>query len=146
MTPPSTVESPRLFPTQRYRDAEAALRWLTEVVGFREHAVHREGGIVAHAELALGSSILMIGQHRDDPHDARIGDSRARRTDALYAAVDDVEALHARVVASGVEADPVQGTDYGSREFTCRDPEGHLWSFGTYRPRADGVAEPKPDE
>ena len=136
MTPPPTAEPPRLFPTQRYRDAEAALRWLTEVVGFREHAVHRQGGIVAHAELALGSSILMIGQHRDDAHDARIGDREARRTDALYAAVDDVEALRARVVASGVEADPVQGTDYGSREFICRDPEGHLWSFGTYWPKA----------
>jgi uncharacterized glyoxalase superfamily protein PhnB len=22
----------------------------------------------------------------------------------------------------------------GSREFTARDPEGNLWSFGTYRP------------
>jgi uncharacterized glyoxalase superfamily protein PhnB len=27
--------------------------------------------------------------------------------------------------------------DYGSREFTARDPEGNLWSFGTYRPSAD---------
>jgi uncharacterized glyoxalase superfamily protein PhnB len=25
-------------------------------------------------------------------------------------------------------------TDYGSREFSVRDPEGNLWSFGTYNP------------
>ena len=25
-------------------------------------------------------------------------------------------------------------TDYGSREYMVRDPEGNLWSFGTYRP------------
>jgi uncharacterized glyoxalase superfamily protein PhnB len=24
--------------------------------------------------------------------------------------------------------------DYGSREFTARDPEGNVWSFGTYDP------------
>jgi hypothetical protein len=26
-----------------------------------------------------------------------------------------------------------QDEDYGSRGFTARDPEGNLWSFGTYR-------------
>ena len=117
MSAPPATGPPRLFPTQRCRDAEAVLRWPTEVAGFREHAVHREGGIATHAQLALGSSIPMIGRHRDDAHDARMGDCEARRTDALHAAVDDPNALHARV-----EADPVRATHYGSREFACRDP------------------------
>jgi len=25
-------------------------------------------------------------------------------------------------------------TDYGSRDYAARDPEGNVWSFGTYRP------------
>jgi len=25
-------------------------------------------------------------------------------------------------------------TDYGSRDFAVRDPEGNIWSFGTYAP------------
>jgi hypothetical protein len=31
-------------------------------------------------------------------------------------------------------------TDYGSRDFAARDPEGNRWSFGTYRgePRKAG--------
>lgn len=29
---------------------------------------------------------------------------------------------------------PLADTDYGSREFMSRDPEGNIWSFGTYRP------------
>ena len=29
-----------------------------------------------------------------------------------------------------------EGTDYGSREFTVKDPEGHSWSVGTYNPWA----------
>ena len=28
-------------------------------------------------------------------------------------------------------------TDYGSHDFGVRDPEGHVWSFGTYRPQAE---------
>jgi uncharacterized glyoxalase superfamily protein PhnB len=28
----------------------------------------------------------------------------------------------------------IEDTDYGSREYTARDLEGHVWSFGTYRP------------
>ena len=30
----------------------------------------------------------------------------------------------------------IQNTDYGSREFTVKDPEGHSWSVGTYNPWA----------
>ena len=30
----------------------------------------------------------------------------------------------------------LRDTDYGSRDFACRDPEGNLWSFGTYWPKA----------
>ena len=29
---------------------------------------------------------------------------------------------------------PDTDQDYGSREFAARDPDGNLWSFGTYRP------------
>jgi uncharacterized glyoxalase superfamily protein PhnB len=28
-------------------------------------------------------------------------------------------------------------TEYGSHEFGTRDPEGHVWSFGTYGPQAN---------
>jgi hypothetical protein len=28
----------------------------------------------------------------------------------------------------------IHDTDYGSRDYIVRDPEGNLWSFGTYRP------------
>jgi uncharacterized glyoxalase superfamily protein PhnB len=134
-TPPA--EAPCLFPTLRCRDAEAMIRWLTELVGFREHAVHRTGGVVQHAELALGSSILMLGQHRDDAYGGMVGDLAGRRTDALYVAVATPDALHDRLAAAGTPIEmPLRDTDYGSREFACRDPEGNLWSFGTYWPKA----------
>jgi uncharacterized glyoxalase superfamily protein PhnB len=51
--------------------------------------------------------------------------------------VDDAEAVYARAQEAGAEVvRPIQNTDYGSREFTIKDPEGHSWSVGTYDPWA----------
>lgn len=33
---------------------------------------------------------------------------------------------------------PLTDEAYGSREYSARDPEGNLWSFGTYRPPVGG--------
>lgn len=54
-----------------------------------------------------------------------------------YIAVEDVNALFARVETSGAKIEQgLTNRDYGSREFICRDPEGNLWCFGTYWPKA----------
>ena len=43
-------------------------------------------------------------------------------------------AFHARAMGAGAEVvRDLVDEDYGSRGFTVRDPEGDLWSFGTYR-------------
>ena len=137
--PAHATEAPRLYPTLRCRDAEAMVAWLTGVLGFMERAVYRTDGVIHHAELCLGPSILMLGQERDDAYGSLVGDVAGRRTDSLYVAVDDPDALHARVVASGCAiVMPLRDTDYGSRDFAARDHEGNLWTFGTYRPAAGG--------
>ncbi len=137
-------EAPRLYPCLQCRDADAMMRWLCDVLGFRERVAYRDRqGIIHHAELALGSSILMLGQARDDEDGRRVGPSEARRTDGLYLAVDDADALHAKVKAAGGEiVRPLTTTDYGSRDFSCRDPEGNLWNVGTYWPKADEAPLP----
>jgi uncharacterized glyoxalase superfamily protein PhnB len=131
------IESPRLYPTFRYRDAEAALRWLSDVVGFRVLMRHPATGPVEHAELAFGSAVVMLGQDRDDGFCAIVGHPGTPSGNALYIAVDDADAMHDRVAASTAKI--VEGlTDrpYGSREFICRDAEGYVWCFGTYWPKA----------
>lgn len=138
MTETKALEAPRLYPTMRCRDADAMMNWLKDVLGFTEYVVHRAEGKVEHAELAFGSSILMLGQSRDNEYGKLVGDIDARRTDAIYVAVDDPDTLHAKVKASGVKIEmELHDTDYGSREFACRDPEGNLWSFGTYWPKVN---------
>lgn len=42
--------------------------------------------------------------------------------------------IHARAVAAGATmVRELVETDYGSLDFAVRDPEGNIWSFGTYR-------------
>jgi uncharacterized glyoxalase superfamily protein PhnB len=43
--------------------------------------------------------------------------------------------MHVRAASAGAEIvmEP-QDQDYGSRDFSARDPEGFVWAFGTYRP------------
>lgn len=139
MTDISNIEAPRLYPTLRYKDAEAMIRWLKDVVGFTERVVYRnDDGVVQRAELAYGTSILMLGQSRGDEYGRLVGDINGRRTDSLYVAVNDPDALYAKAKASGAKIEmELHNTDYGSRDFACRDPEGNLWSFGTYWPKVN---------
>jgi uncharacterized glyoxalase superfamily protein PhnB len=54
---------------------------------------------------------------------------------SVYVAVADPDAHHDRAVAAGAEVTrELVDTDYGSRDYAVRDPEGNRWSFGTYRP------------
>lgn len=50
-----------------------------------------------------------------------------------YVVTADPDALYGRTVAAGAAIiDALHETDYGSRDFGARDPEGNRWSFGTY--------------
>lgn len=130
-------EAPRLYHTMRCKDAEAMITWLKDVLGFTERVIYRRDGKVIHGELMFGSSILMLGQNRDNEYTKLVGDLGGRRTDAVYLAVDDPDALHDKVKASGARIEmELRNTEYGSRDFAARDPEGGLWSFGTYWPKA----------
>jgi uncharacterized glyoxalase superfamily protein PhnB len=56
-------------------------------------------------------------------------------TAGIYIAVTDPDKHHERAVAAGARiVHPLTDQDYGSREYSCMDPEGNLWSFGTYVP------------
>ncbi|MFD6273209.1 VOC family protein, partial [Nocardia asteroides] len=53
---------------------------------------------------------------------------------SLYLVTDQPDALHARAIAAGARLiRDLRDEDYGSRGFSVADPEGNLWSFGTYR-------------
>jgi uncharacterized glyoxalase superfamily protein PhnB len=121
-----------VFPTLRYRDPAAAIEFLERALGFTRHAVHENDGAVEHAELRHGDGMIMLGGVRDNEYGAIAPPPGSGST---YIAVDDADALHERARAAGAEIvmEPFD-TDHGSRDFSARDPEGNIWSFGTYRP------------
>jgi uncharacterized glyoxalase superfamily protein PhnB len=125
--------APTVWPALRYDDAPGAVRFLVDVFGFREAlVVPDEGGDVVHAELRwpegggvmLGSTKFCDGVHA----------AMKPGGNAVCVVTDDVDVVHARVKASGAEMpEGLHDTDYGSHTFTAADPEGNLWTFGTYR-------------
>jgi len=129
--------NPNIFPALRYRDANAAIEWLKEAFGFEENAVHRgNDGRVHHAELRLGTGIVMVGEQREGGWMGGNADARAS-TASIYAVVDDPDAHCERARSAGAEVvRELTDMDYGSREYSARDLEGNLWSFGTYDPYA----------
>jgi uncharacterized glyoxalase superfamily protein PhnB len=127
-TPP-----PQVWPTLRANDARALITFLVEAFGFEETAVHTDGSRVTHAELAwpLGGGIMLGSAGRGDGEDKW---ALKPGSFGCYVVVDEPDELYARAVAAGAEITrELFDTDYGSRDFAVRDPEGNLWQFGTYR-------------
>ena len=126
----STTPQPQVWPTLRARDARGLIRFLVEAFGFEETVVYADGDVVHHAQLSWpeGGGI-MLGSVRE-------GQDSATDPGAFgaYVVTGEPDALHARARAAGAEitSEP-HDTDYGSRDFSARDPEGNRWSFGTYR-------------
>lgn len=129
-----------IYPCLRYNDGNAAIAWLEEAFGFERVAVHPgPDGAVAHAELRLGTGIVMLGSMENPEIGLTSPRNLGGGTQCIYVHVADVDAHFARAEAAGATVVYApRDTDYGSREYGVRDPEGHFWSFGTYRPQAAG--------
>jgi uncharacterized glyoxalase superfamily protein PhnB len=123
----------------RYRDAPKAIDWLCDVLGFQRHAVYPgPNGTIAHAQLVFGGGMVLVGSFSNSESQRllkqpdEIGGAETRH---VYLLVPDADAVHTRVKVSGGEVVlEIKDQDYGGRGFTCRDPEGHIWSVGTYDP------------
>jgi uncharacterized glyoxalase superfamily protein PhnB len=127
---------PTIYPALRYRDAHAAIAWLVKAFGLTEDfVVEGPGGTIAHAQLGWrGGGMVMLGSVSDGS-DGRL--NVATGPSWLYLVVEDPDEHYRRAVAAGAEIiDPVTDKDYGDRGYTARDPEGNVWSFGTYQPGA----------
>jgi uncharacterized glyoxalase superfamily protein PhnB len=129
-----------VIPALHYQAAPAAIEFLCRAFGFEKKAVYEgEGGTIAHAELTLGNGMVMLGSAKDTEYGKLLVRPRAAGgvTMSVYVVVEDADAHFARAKAAGAEItrEPVT-QDYGGRDYTCKDPEGNVWTFGTYDPWA----------
>ena len=130
--PPPQVPPPQVWPTLRARNARELIKFLVEALGFEEVVVYGTDDVVDHAQLAWpAGGGVMLGSARSAGDDAW---ALQPGTFGAYVVTAEPDALYARVVAAGAEiTQELHETDYGSRDFALRDPEGNLWSFGTYQ-------------
>ncbi len=130
--------SSTVIPTLRYWNAPQMIDWLCETFGFARHLVVEDGSRgIAHAQLTLGAGMIKLGTARDDVFGQLQGTPAGLggTTQSPYVVVADADAVYAKAKAAGAEiVMPIRDEDYGGRHFSCRDPEGHLWNFGSYDP------------
>jgi uncharacterized glyoxalase superfamily protein PhnB len=135
-----------VIPGLRYRDARAAIEFLCNAFGFEKNlVVDGPNNTIAHAQLSFGNGMIMLGSH---PHEGEYGEfvqppqpPKLVNTQGIYCIVNDPDAHCARAKAAGAAIlIPLTNQDYGSRDYTARDPEGHVWTFGTYDPWSQAQA------
>ncbi len=130
-----------VIPCLTYRDAPRMIAWLCDAFGFERHAVYDDdAGGISHAELTLGNGMIMLGSEQKDGAFAELQSTPAKlrgTTQSPYLIVADADVIHQRVVAMGGEiVIAIEDKPYGGRAFSCRDPEDHLWTIGSYDPWA----------
>jgi uncharacterized glyoxalase superfamily protein PhnB len=124
----------------RYRNAVAAIEWLVRAFGFEKNAVYMgEGDVVMHAQLSFGNGMVMLGSVENGSQYSKMmaqpDEIGGKQTQTACLIVSDADAVYAAAKAAGAEmVMDIADMPYGGRAFTCRDPEGHLWSIGTYDP------------
>ena len=127
-----------VIPALRYRNAKTMIDWLSKAFGFEKQAVYfGPDDTVMHAQLTFGNGLIMVGSVENESPTSKlfrqpdeIG-GRERQSAGLVAS--DIDRLYANAKATGAKiiAD-WEAKEYGGKAFACSDPEGHIWSFGTY--------------
>jgi uncharacterized glyoxalase superfamily protein PhnB len=125
-----TTTNPTVWLTLQAHNAPKLIDYYVDTFGFVLTARHGDGDTVHHAELKWPEGVggIMLGTY-----EAGRDWSREPGTAGGYVVTADPDALYERVLQRKADIlRPLADTDYGSREFSVRDPEGNLWSFGNY--------------
>jgi PhnB protein len=134
MVKPIPDTYPRVSPHLSIAGAAEAIDFYTRVLGASERGGRftMPDGTVAHAEIELGGSVIMIGDEvpgRGDPSPKTLGGSAV----ALFVYVEDVDDVFQRAVEAGAEGvEAPSDAFYGDRVATIHDPFGHRWNIATH--------------
>lgn len=128
-----------VIPTLRYRDVNGAIDWLCAAFGFTPHSVmHGSDGEISAAQLVAGRSMIILVPVGDSPLDTHMrqpDEIDGAETQNCYFVVENCQAHYTQATARGAEIVlELQRLEKGGAGYMARDPEGHLWSFGSFDP------------
>lgn len=112
--------------------AAEAIRWYGEALGAEETLRLPMGDRIAHAEIRIGDSMIMLSDEWPD-----MGKLSPKRrggaTSGFMIYLDDADAAFERAIAAGAtQEQPVQDQFYGDRSGSFTDPFGHSWTVATH--------------
>jgi PhnB protein len=115
-------------------NAKAAIEFYRRAFGAKEvMKMDGPGGKIAHAELKIGDSMIMISDEMPGSG-ARAPHSLNGTTGSVFLYLEDVDSTFKQAVAAGAKVD-AQPADmfWGDRYGKLTDPFGHLWSLATHK-------------
>jgi PhnB protein len=124
---------PRVTPHLSIAGVAEAIEFYQRVLGANVRMrMDAPGGLVAHAELGLGGSVIMLGDEAvpdSDPSPKKLGGTSV----SLFVYVEDVDDVFRRAVEAGAQAvSEPELHFYGDRVATIDDPFGHRWNLATH--------------
>jgi PhnB protein len=124
-----------ITPYMTVRNAARAIEFYKQAFGAVEKGgiMKSPDGKVAHAELQIGDSILMLGD--EFPQMGALSpQSTGGAGMGLHIYVEDVDSAFDRAVKAGATVEmPVADMFWGDRYGKLADPFGHKWSIGTHK-------------
>ncbi|MGW4689141.1 VOC family protein [Streptomyces sp. NPDC004244] len=125
--------SPRVTPYLCCDGAAAAIDFYVSVLGASERMrMPAPDGRIAHAELDLGDSLLMVADEYPEMG-FRSPQAIGGTPVTFHVYVEDVDAVFTKALAQGAkELRPVRNEFYGDRTGQMEDPFGHRWSIATH--------------
>lgn len=134
------TEGPTLTPSVVYADPKRGIAWLKDVLGLRLKSMYEmPDGQVAFAELVWRTGIVFVsGRPPADNAWSKVGIASialvAESTEAAQRAYEQACAKGAEIVRP-LHVAKTPAFPEGSTQFDLRDPEGNLWTVGTFQPR-----------
>ena len=124
-----TEPRPAAVPYIAVRGAFEAIDWYRDVLGAELHGepILMPDGRVGHCELGLAGGVLFLSE--EHPELGVVAPTPGAAAVSLMLAVDDTDAVVARVTHGGGTLERPVYEDYGSRNAWVRDPFGHRWGL-----------------
>lgn len=116
------------------KDAGRAIEFYKKAFSAKERLrLDMPGGGVAHAELEIGNSVIMMGEECP-AMEAKSPQSIGGSPVMIHLYVDDVDEVFKRAVSEGAKVlQPLEDKFYGDRSGSVTDPFGHLWGIATHK-------------